>query len=337
MCINCSLTVSNGYFKSEQKYDEYGSYRVLFSLFMKNRLFLPFNLMIMLISVFVFILFHAKSEDTIILYHSIYYDGIVRSLKNVKKYNLIYEVEEIYADVRDNGVGAEKEIIKCEKYADSFIFPTEILNLKINIYNKPYLIIYGAYKPVDCIKIPRKKTIIVYSGTFMPGKGASQAIACANELNDNYEIRIIGYGNDNEKKKIMNDIDLIHSKCKVIFDGMKIGAEYTEYLGQCDIGLCVQPKENLFNTTSFPSKILSYLNCGLKVVTSDLEAVKKSKLAECICFSIDDTPANVVDAIKQANSKEIMASNVIKKLDSDLKDEVRILMNKYRISSRMEI
>ena len=326
ICVNCSLTVDNNVLRPLDIKDEYGSCRVLFSLSCKKRILLPLCGATMLISVLFFLLFNVKKGDVIILYHSIYYDFIVRMLKAVKKYRIIYEIEEIYADVRDKGKGREKEILKCEKAADAFIFPTELLNEAVNVNQKPNIIIYGAYTPVKKEKVDRRndktKTIIVYSGILMEGKGARQAVECANSLDKEYEIRIIGYGNTEEINNIKRMIQCNRSECNVVFDGMKYGDEYINYLSECDIGLCLQPNENYFNATSFPSKVMSYLNTGLKVVATEMESLKRSKLASFLSFSYDSSSEQVAKAIERAKSMKPPSYHLIVKMDNEVRKNI---------------
>ena len=332
VCINCSLTVDDNTISYECANDNYGRYEILFSKVSHNRKLLPLCGAIMLFNVLKYTLFNVKKGDTIILYHSIYYDFIVRFLKKIKKYNIVYEVEEIYADVREAGKGREKEIKKCNNSADGFIFPTEMLDEIININHKPNVIIYGAYNPCDDSKNKSKKTtdekiIVVYSGTLMEGKGASQAIECSKYLDDRYDIRIIGYGSEKEIDKVKELIENNNSQCQVKYDGMKYGKEYTEYLLGCDIGLCIQPLNNNFNVTTFPSKILNYLNHGLKVVATEMETLTRSKLADCLVFTENSDPEKVADAIKKVKDIEVMSNGKIKELSNEVFEKMHILLN----------
>ena len=317
LCVNCSLTVDNSFFLSESIKDKNGESIVLISKSSQKRLLLPLCGALMLISIFFFVLFNISKRDTVVLYHSIYYDHIIVFLKKIKKYKLIYEVEEIYADVRHRGIGREGEIRQCESAADAFIFPTEMLNEAVNKHNKPYVIIYGAYNP-DSHKMEKKHknvTAVVYSGTLMKGKGASQAIECASALDNKFEVRIIGYGSHGEINEINELIKKNHSQCRVRYDGMKYGEEYFNYLLDCDIGLCIQSNENRFNDTSFPSKILNYFNCGLKVVVSEMESLRKSKLAGYMFFSKDSTPNEIAKAIRKAQKTDVDSQVLLQHLD----------------------
>ena len=49
-----------------------------------------------------------------------------------------------------------------------------------------------------------------------------------------------------------------------------------KFIQKCQIGLCTQNIDAAFNTTSFPSKILSYMSNGLEVVGVNIAAIKNS-------------------------------------------------------------
>ena len=332
VCVNCSLTVDNSLYLPKTIIDNKGACRLLLSKSSTKRMFLPFCGAIMLCSVFFFVLFNVKRQDTVILYHSIYYDNLVLFLKKIKRFKLIYEVEELYSDVRNHGVGRDAEIKKCRSVADAYIFPTEMLDEIINTDKREKVIVYGAYDPHASVlkekgSDMREKVLVVYSGTLMQGKGATQAVTCAKALGEKFEIKIIGYGSNEEIQLLKNTISQNNSSCKVTFDGMKNGEEYIKYLTNCDIGLCIQPN-NKFNSTSFPS-ILSYLNCGLNVVATDMEALRKSKLANYIYFSKDASPTEVSKAICRAAKDKSDTTSLLKQLDSEVTCEIDNLMKAF--------
>ena len=327
VCVNCSLTVDNSIFLPKRIKDKNGEMRVLLSLSSRYRFLLPLCGAIMLMSVFCFVLFHIGKNDTVFLYHSIYYDKIVTTLKKIKHFRIIYEVEEIYADVRNGGAGREAEIAACEQSADGFIFPTELLDEIVNKNKKRSIIIYGAYQPVSTKRSNKEVTTIVYSGTLMKGKGAQEAINCASALDERFEVRIIGYGSEEEIKIIQKMIKKNSSGCKAFYDGMKLGDEYIHYLANCDIGICVQPNESLFNGSSFPSKILSYFNNGLKVVASEMESLKRSKVGEYIFFSTSVDPIEVAKAIKKAKESNVDNTDVLQRLDAEVAENIKTIMS----------
>lgn len=255
------------------------------------------------IALFIYLVFHTKKNEPILVYHSQGYWGIISLAKKIKNFKIILEVEEIFQDVRKSKYTIINKLeYKDINSADAFIFPTEILSKKINQKNKPYAIIHGRYTvaPVLTGKFADNKIHVVYAGTFDPDKGgAVAAIESAEFLPSNYHIHICGFGTDVDTNIIKRRIQEISAKSKAIvtFDGLKKGRDYNMFIQQCHIGLSTQNPSGDFNDTSFPSKILSYISNGLSVVSIDIPVVRSSAVAKYITFYNKQTPRLLADAI----------------------------------------
>ena len=211
----------------------------------------------------------------------------VSILKFVKRFRLIIEAEEIYSDVTNNKKKRKKEI-DFFSIADAFLFPSELMDEHINKEKKPSAIIYGTYRveydrnlTFDRMGTEERIIHCVYAGTFDPQKGgALAAVATAGFLPCNYHIHIIGFGTDLEKQRLQDEITGVSGKegARVTFDGLLSGEEYIRFLQSCDIGLSTQNPNAEFNNSSFPSKILSYMANGLRVVSVRIPAVERSKI-----------------------------------------------------------
>lgn len=281
------------------------------------------------ISLIKYILKNTDENTKVIVYHSLGYLETIKFLKKIKKFNLILEVEEIYADVIGNKKIREKEI-EFFKNADSFIFPTELLDKEINKKNKPYVIIHGTYKVEEqkSSKFRDKdgKIHIVYAGTFDPRKGGGVAAAAAAEfLNENYHIHILGFGSQEETnniKKIILEISK-KTKCTITYDGLKSGDEYIRFIQSCDIGLSTQNPNADFNGTSFPSKILSYMSNGLRVVSIDIPAIKSSDIGDYMYYYKKQTPEEIAKAIQKVDINDNYDSRkIIYNLDKKFAEEL---------------
>lgn len=276
-----------------------------------------------------------NEESKIIIYHSL---GLLKLLKflNRKNKKYILEMEEIYADVVNNNKIRQKEI-KLAKTASGYIFPTELLDEKINTENKLSTIIYGTYKVEKAIskKIfneEEKKIHCVYAGTFDPRKGgASIAAEVAEFLPSNYHIHILGFGSDEEIekiKKIINETEK-KSKAKVTYDGLLQGEEYINFIQSCQIGLSTQNPNAQFNMTSFPSKILSYMSNGLRVVSIRIQAVEKSKIGNLIYYYNEYAPESIANAIKSINFDDNYNSKqLILKLNEKFLKDIKNILDK---------
>ena len=212
-----------------------------------------------------FKLLKVKKGQPVCFYHAIERIPVIRLAKKIKKFKLILEVEEIYANaskLMKKEIANEQEIFKL---ADAYMFSTELLNKQINTENKPYTIVYGTYDIQETIseKFNDGKVHCVYAGTFDRLKGGAViAVSAAEFLDENYHVHIIGFGSEDDRKYLVEYIDKVRkkTKCTVTFDGLKVGKEYLNFIQKCHIGLSTQNPNELFNATSFPSKILSYLS-----------------------------------------------------------------------------
>ena len=248
-----------------------------------------------------------KKNDNVIVYHSLGYMRAVQLAHFVKRFRLILEVEEIYSDVLGKLKTRKKEL-NFFKQADSFIFPTEMLNDEVNPYRKPHVIIYGTYKVetdrCKCVFNDKKKKeeIIhcVYAGTFESKKGgAAVAVAAGAFLPSNYHIHILGFGSASDTESIIKLVDETNKKAKasITYHGVLSGEEYIKFIQSCDIGLSTQNPYAAFNNTSFPSKVLSYLSNGLNVVSIRIPVLEHSKVGKVLYYYENQTPENVAKAI----------------------------------------
>lgn len=270
-----------------------------------------------LTAMFIYLLFKTQRGEPIIIYHSLGYFNIINWAKKIRKFKVIQEVEEIYQDVSIPKYGtmakAENKMIE---NADAYIFPTDLLNERLNTSRKPYIIIHGTYniEPQVTNKFEDNKIHIVYAGTFDPIKGgATAAISAATYLPANYHIHICGFGTQEEEEYIKNVISdtIKKTKATITFDGLKLGQNFIEFIQKCHIGLSTQNPNAAFNATSFPSKILTYMANGLSVVSIDIPAIRTSKVGPYLQYYTKQNSEQIANAILSAtihnNNREIIA------------------------------
>lgn len=282
-------------------------------------------------------LLRMRKDDKVIVYHSLAYMKIIEITHKIRRFQLILEVEEIYSDVTGNNRKRERERAFF-KVADKYIFPTKILENFVNTDKKPAAIINGTYKVEpdrhcnvfhnDVNMSVKRKIHCVYAGTLDPRKGGAIAAASAAEyLPDNYYIHILGFGNEEEVQKLKEYINYVQSRsmATVSYDGVRSGEEYIRFIQSCDIGLSTQDPSGAFNDTSFPSKILSYLANGLRVVSVRIPAVETSDVGELLHYYDIQTPEEIARAIlsvnvdKKSNCRDTIEA-ISKKFELDLND-----------------
>ena len=278
-----------------------------------------------------------RTDCKILIYHSLGMYSIIKFLKKHKK-PFILEVEEIYSDVMTKRKSQNR---KKEDYmfsaADSFILSTELLNREINKDGNPYIVINGTYTAERIIsdeKIfdDKEKIHCVYAGTFDPRKGGANAAVAASEfLPSNYHIHILGFGNGAETKAIKDLIaDTDKKSCATVtYDGLLSGEEYIRFIQSCDIGLSTQNPDAAFNSTSFPSKILSYMANGLRVVSIRIPAIEGSAVGNYMYYYDEQTPKEIAKAIMSVNTNDgYDGRKIISKLDQSFCCEIKKLLER---------
>lgn len=287
---------------------------------------------------FLFLLFHLKKGEDLLVYHSLGYANLVWLLRKIKKFRLILEVEEIYADVNGRERDRKKEF-KLFAAADAYFFPTELLNQKINTQKKPYLLVHGTYQAEqerrcnvfdDNLQREEKRKIhCVYAGTFDPRKGGAIAAAAAKFLPENYHVHILGFGSKKETEMMQEQVSSLAEccKCGITYDGLLSGEALIRFLQSCDIGLSTQNPDAAFNETSFPSKILSYMANGLRVVSIRIPAIEMSAVGKYMYYYDEQTPEAIAEAIMRIDLETgENGHGVLEKLDRQYVEALKKLL-----------
>lgn len=314
------------------------SVQMLSSLNTAKKMLRPLNRLWMHLQLFV-CLMNIKKGDQVIVYHSLGYMHTIALAKKLRRFRLTLEVEEIYGDVIGDARTVRREM-RFFQLAEQYIFPTRLLDDKINTLHKPSVIIHGTYKqepvlprlfPNEPVSPDGEKIIhCVYAGTFDPRKGgAAAAAAAAAYLPENYHMHILGFGSDRDTQEIKRIISetAARSAAEVTFDGLLTGKEYTRFIQSCDIGLSTQNPDAAFNATSFPSKILSYMANGLRVVSIRIPAVESSGIGKNVIYYETQTPENIAEAIMKVDfSVPYDSRNLLADLDEAFCAELSALL-----------
>lgn len=277
---------------------------------------------------------NVKKDDIIVVYHSLANMKLVKYIKKNITDKIVYEVEEIYGDVINDEKAKIKEL-KTFKNASSYIFSNDYLNSIINTKQLPYVTCYGTYEIPTLYKESFNDNLIhcLYAGTLAQNKGALNAINVAKYLPNNYLIHILGFGSEKDIadiKNAVNEVNNSYGTTKVIYEGLKLNEEYLKFIQKCQIGLCTQNIDAAFNTTSFPSKILSYMSNGLEVVGVNIAAIKNSKVGQYIQFYNVPDEKEIANAILNINlNNKTNNVDVVKELDKEFKEDLKDMLVKY--------
>lgn len=330
--ISCSTTAPRAYPACTEKINEHTSVRYfrtakeargkaskLFQIFRRNA------------ALFFYLMFNTKKGETVAAYHSLMNMRCVFLAKKIKGFTLLLEAEEIYNDVFERSKASRKKELKYLDCAEMYMFPTTVLAKKVNTKNKPQAIVYGAYEydKSEPVKRGEGKIRVAYTGSFDPNKGGlNGALGAAEYLDDRYCLCILGTDTPQRVKELEDHIENHSQKdcCEIIYDGVKRGKDYTDYLCGCDIGLSTQNPDAAFNNTSFPSKVISYLSCDLRVVTYPIEVLTDSELKDSLYFYTENTPKAIAKTIKSIDlTSPYDGRSLIKSLDGSFVSQLRAL------------
>lgn len=277
---------------------------------------------------FFWCLTNIKNNEQIIVYHSLGYDSAFLKLCKLKSIRIIGDIEEIYQDVSKQTTSRCRNEYKFIDVCAKYIFPTQLLDQKVNKLHKPSLVVHGVYAAEDITekKFSDGKIHVVYGGTLDPNKGGAAAAAAAEFLPSNYHVHICGFGDPTQIKAIVTDIQA-RSEAAVTFEGELKGDDYKHFIQKCHIGLSTQDPNAAFNSTSFPSKILVYLANGLKVVSIRIPAIEQSAVVDSLIFYDTQTPEKIAEAIICASRGNECGNEILKKLDERFSEDLYNLLD----------
>jgi len=295
------------------------------------------NLIVMRTAIALYLLKYVKRNEPILIYHSYGNMWMINFLKLFKNARIIEEVEEIYGDIYGKPRLSKKERHLLSK-ADAFIFPTILLNQVVNTKGKNYLIIHGSYRLGKCENVSKKLGFkdglyhVGYTGILDPKKGCLDFIRSAEYLDSSFCLHILGFGSEEEIKLLQDTIECVKKKtsCDIVYDGVKRGNEYDIYLQSLDAGICPLNSEDYFVKTQFPSKVISYLANGIKVICSNVESVNTSEVKDYVIYYDGNNPNCIANAIKSARESKNMpdARYAIKKCDEKFGQELMKFIKK---------
>lgn len=295
-----------------------------FASFPSKKSFLRvFNRWFIEIQFFIWCLINLKRGEQVLVYHSLGYDSTFVKLKKIKNIKIIGDIEEIYQDVSRQKSSKEKNEFEFIKICDKFLFPNTILNEKLNLANRPFLVCHGIYgvKEKFADKYSDGKIHLLYSGTFDPVKGGAVAsIRMAEFLPENYHLHITGFGDDSA---IISEINRMKglSACEISYHGYLDNDSFVKLMQSCSIGLCTQDPSSTLNLTSFPSKILNYMSNGLVVLSGRNRAIEESSISDIIFYYDEQTPKDMANAVLAIGDFDSEAGKIrLNQLDKQFKE-----------------
>lgn len=270
--------------------------------------------------------FIKKHDGIYIVYHSKVHYGINKWIKHYKR-KLIIEVEEIYADVTQDKNARMQEIKETDR-ADAYIIPNMMMSPEVT-GDKKWVLYHGTCKkePIFEKIFNDGKIHIVYAGTMDPRKiGLMPALDAALFLKEEkYHIHVLAIGYPENQLKIKERISKFTAPhCRITFHDPLDGDDYLKFIQSCEIGIYTQGKDDVDIATSFPSKLMSYLSNGLRIVATKTKPLALSEISDVIYFAESNSGEDIAKTIKSIDFSDgydgrRRAAEIHERLKRDLK------------------
>lgn len=153
--------------------------------------------------------------------------------------------------------------------------------------------------------IPNDKICLVYGGTLGPGQDIYNVIDCLRKCKDvDCHFFIAGRG---IQASLLEDYIANEKPTNVTYTSWIPKEEYRQVLAACDVGLVFLRYNS--NTPSFPSRLLSYMEVGIPVISCTSVASDMNKVIESGKFgwgSYSNNPDSFYDAVSKCLSSDII-------------------------------
>lgn len=307
----CRSRSNRGFYLSESKKSQDCQLRYLGGFSGLGRLGTKLDFIIKKVLFIFWLFFKVKSEDTIVLYHSVALTNLLAKLRKFVKRHVILEVEEVYgyAAVGDRP-WVDKEI-ESIKQMDAHICVNDGMLHKLSLDSKKFVANYGVgvFPERRVQRFSDGKVHVVYAGTIeMKKLGALTAVESAAYFPDNFILHILGFGTEENMDKLKKKINDINSKAgcaKVEYNGYKTGSELDDFLFSCHIGLSSNVMRPNFANFTFPSKVITYMCHDLSVVLGYAEAFYNVPISQGWSFYHEFKPEIIAKAVAGVEIKPI--------------------------------
>lgn len=123
-----------------------------------------------------------------------------------------------------------------------------------------------------CYGIPPDRTIVLYQGALMKGRGLPTILdVFEHNLDDRYHLAVIGDGPLGPDLHRRADTDSL--RARVTFCGRIPMQELPSYTASADIALCLIEDAGFSYLHSLPNKLFEYIAAGIPVVASDFPEI----------------------------------------------------------------
>ena len=259
------------------------------------------------------------NQDFDVIIYSLHYP-FIKNAKNIKKkfpqckINLVVPDLQEFMSTKTNFIFKMlnkieiKKTNKYLKYIDNYVFLTEYMNNKLNVYNKPYVVVEG----ISNFNLSKEtnnffnetEKYFAYTGTLAKRYGIMHLVnAFLKTKRENIKLIICGHGEMAEQlKKISLEND------KIIYKGLVSPEESAEIQKKAFALINPRMNDEEYTKYSFPSKILEYISNGKPIICYKLDGFP-NEYDDILIYPKDNSIESLSDCIDEvANySNELIA------------------------------
>lgn len=279
------------------------------AFFLKGIAALKVNIKLAKIWFLLYTLIRIPKNSVVIVYHSPKLYGVLSWLKKLKPIRIALEIGEIYGDVWDIPMNDAKEEKKLLSLCDYFIPVSK--ELFSQLAPRSNFMMHGTYRVQYPLREETENAPIIpilYAGSIDQTKaGAVTAVEIMKHLPNHYRMHIAGYGELAEVKRLEEEISKVnqlHGFESIKFHGKLDAKRLDQLMRECLIAVNPQNPGN-YMRTAFPSKVMVYLTFQLNVVSTTIESVQQSEVADLITFVSGNEAIDFAKAIQSIGWNKI--------------------------------
>lgn len=272
----------------------------------------------------IWLILHVHKNESIFVYHSQRIMIPVYIASKIKRFRYFLEVEELYYKFGFCSKRMARNEKKVIMSANALIVSTENIVKELG-YRKKAIYLHGNYQNLRIHEAwekneSKEKKVVFAGGIETVRNTAFNVCDCAEWLDDQFTIYLLGYGDENAIIQLQTKIEKINRKLgkkKLIYCGTKTGNDYDRFMSGCDIAINFQNMDEHYMKFAFPSKVLNYLNYGLTVVTTPLDSIRNSEIDHLVQYpeNMENTPKAFATKI---NTLNVDRMNEIKKREEEM-------------------
>lgn len=262
----------------------------------------------------IWLIIHTHKNENILVYHSQRLMIPVYIASKIKHFRYFLEVEELYYKFGFCSKRMARNEKKVIMNANALIVSTENIVKELG-YHKKAIYLHGNYQNLRIHEVrendEKEEKKVVFSGGIETVRNTAFNVCdCAEWLDDQFTIYLLGYGDKNAIIQLQTKIEKINRKLgkkKLIYCGTKTGNDYDRFMSSCDIAINFQNMDEYYMKFAFPSKVLNYLNYGLTVVTTPLDSIRNSEIDQLVQYpeNMENTPKAFAMKINSLNVDRI--------------------------------